>query len=72
MAAKKVYAVARGRATGIFTTWAECERHVKGYEGARYKSFTDVTEALAWLSGGWKNAPASKKEIGRASCRERV
>lgn len=67
MATKKVYAVARGRATGIFTTWAECERHVKGYEGARYKSFADVTEALAWLSGGWKSAPASKKAPAAAT-----
>ena len=67
MATKKVYAVARGRATGIFTTWAECERHVKGYEGARYKSFADVTEALAWLSGGWKSAPASKKAPASAT-----
>ena len=60
MAGKKVYAVARGRATGIFTTWAECERHVKGFEGARYKSFTDVREALAWLSGGWKISKAHR------------
>ena len=60
MAGKKVYAVARGRATGIFTTWAECERHVKGFEGARYQSFTDVREALAWLSGGWKTGAQKK------------
>ena len=60
MAEKKVYAVARGRATGIFTTWAECERHVKGFAGARYKSFTDVREALAWLSGGWKISKAHR------------
>ena len=60
MTGKKVYAVARGRATGIFTTWAECERHVKGFEGARYKSFTDVGEALAWLSGGWKKGTTQR------------
>ncbi|SDG13843.1 ribonuclease HI [Selenomonas sp. WCT3] len=49
---KKVYAVRAGRACGIFTTWDECKKQVDGYAGARYKGFTDVAEALAWLNGG--------------------
>lgn len=48
---KKVYAVRRGRATGIFTSWAECKKQVDGFQGARYKGFTDPQEALAWLAG---------------------
>lgn len=47
---KKVYAVRRGRAAGIFTTWAECKKQIDGFAGARYKGFTDVAEALKWLS----------------------
>lgn len=50
MAANKVYAVARGRAVGIFMSWSECEKQVAGYPGARFQSFTDIREALAWLS----------------------
>ena len=60
MTAKKVYAVARGRAVGIFTSWSECAKQVRGFAGARFQSFTDVNAALAWLSGakGTASAPA--------------
>lgn len=45
----KVYAVATGRQTGIFSTWDECKEQVNGYPNAKYKGF--ATEALAkeWL-----------------------
>lgn len=52
MAGKKIYAVRKGRETGLFTTWAECQRQVTGYSGAEYKSFTDVDEARAFLTTG--------------------
>lgn len=29
------YAVVRGRCTGVYKTWSECERQVKGYRNAR-------------------------------------
>ena len=48
---KKVYAVRVGRSSGIFTSWAECKKQVDGFPAARYKSFTDIAEALKWLSG---------------------
>ena len=50
MAGKKVYAVRAGRKTGIFTTWAECKAQVDGFQGARFKGFTDPNEALQWLN----------------------
>ncbi len=56
MASKKVYAVRRGRACGIFTSWDECQKQVTGYAGAQFKGFTDVREALAWLNGGHTRA----------------
>ncbi len=46
----KFYAVARGRKTGIFTSWPEAERQVKGFAGARFKSFKTEQEALAFLA----------------------
>ncbi len=45
----KFYAVATGRKTGIFTTWPEAERQVKGFPGAKYKSFKTRADALAFL-----------------------
>ena len=65
MTAKKVYAVARGRAVGIFTSWSECEKQVKGFAGARFQSFTDINAALAWLSGT-KDTPAQKNAAPKA------
>ena len=48
---KKIYAVRNGRQTGLFTTWAECQKQVNGYAGARFKGFTNAEEAMRWLSG---------------------
>ncbi|MEZ2716480.1 ribonuclease H1 domain-containing protein [Niallia circulans] len=45
MAAKKYYVVWNGRKTGIFSTWAECERQTKGFKGASFKSFPTLEEA---------------------------
>jgi len=49
MASKKYYAVLKGRKTGIFTNWQECEEQVKGFSGAVYKSFKTREEAEAAL-----------------------
>ena len=45
MAKQKFYVVWNGLETGIFTSWKECERQVKGVEGAMYKSFNSREEA---------------------------
>ncbi len=45
MAKQKFYVVWNGLETGIFTSWKECERQVKGVEGAKYKSFDTREEA---------------------------
>jgi ribonuclease HI len=39
MPKQKFYVVWKGRAAGIFTSWAECERQVKGFVGAEFKAF---------------------------------
>ncbi|BAY29709.1 hypothetical protein NIES2107_15530 [Nostoc carneum NIES-2107] len=49
MASQKYYAVLHGRETGIFTSWAECEKQIKGFSGAVYKSFKTRGEAEAAL-----------------------
>ena len=47
MAKQKQYVVWKGRKTGIFTTWADCEKQVKGFVGAQYKAFESNKEAEA-------------------------
>lgn len=55
--AKKVYAVRKGRTTGIFMSWDDCKAQVDGFAGAEYKSFADPAEAMAYL--GLTEGPAS-------------
>lgn len=45
----KYYAVKVGRVTGIYNTWSECEKQVKGLSGATYKSFKTEDEAKEYL-----------------------
>ncbi|MDD7403140.1 MAG: ribonuclease H family protein [Butyribacter sp.] len=49
---KKIYAVRKGRQTGLFATWAECQKQVTGYSGAEFKGFATKEEAMAFLGGG--------------------
>ncbi len=64
----KFYAVFQGRATGLFSTWADCEAQVKGYAGAKFKSFPTQAEAEAALnnfdhhqSPRWHTPPGQPK-----------
>lgn len=46
---KKYYAVRVGLTPGIYLTWPDCERQVKGYPGAQYKSFPTEAEARQFV-----------------------
>ena len=52
MAKQKVYAVRKGKKTGVFTSWDECSASVSGFPGAQYKGFSTKEEAGAWLAEG--------------------
>lgn len=41
----KFYVVWRGLTPGIYSSWNECEKQVKGVDGARFKSFKSREEA---------------------------
>jgi ribonuclease HI len=59
---KKYYAVARGHIPGVYDTWfgpGAAEEQVRGYKGARYKSFPSKAEAREWL----KNPIFPKKTV---------
>lgn len=62
MAAKKVYAVKKGKQTGLFHTWDECRAAVDGYPGAKYKGFATVGEAREYLAGA---EPSAKVKQGK-------
>ena len=47
--AKKFYAVKSGRTPGIYETWSDCEKQVKGFGGAIYKLFPTKSEAQAFI-----------------------
>lgn len=59
--AKKVYAVKKGRTTGLFMSWDDCKEQVDGFAGAEYKSFADPAEAMAYLGLAGGTEPASER-----------
>lgn len=56
---KKYYAVQIGKVPGIYFTWDDCKAMVDGYPGAKYKSFTSLAEAEAFVKG--EESDANKK-----------
>ena len=56
----KLYAVRKGRTTGIFWTWAECKAQVMGYSGAQFKGFNDPEAAEAYLQETHDAAPINE------------
>jgi ribonuclease HI len=67
---QKYYVVWKGRKSGIFTSWAECEKQVKGFAAAQYKSFDSLKEAeTAYQSKyeAFKGKPASQGKWREAS-----
>jgi ribonuclease H-related protein len=51
MASKKYYAVKVGQTPGVYKTWDECSKQVKGYPGALFKSFPTESEAREYACG---------------------
>jgi ribonuclease HI len=67
---QKYYVVWNGRKPGIFTSWAECEKQVKGFAAAQYKSFGSLQEAEAAYQSeykAFKGKPSSQGKWREAS-----
>jgi len=67
---QKYYVVWKGHQSGIFTSWAECEKQVKGFPAAQYKSFDSLREAEAAYQSkyeAFKGKPASQGKWREAS-----
>ena len=52
MQKKKIYAVKKGRQTGLFASWDACRRMVHGFPGAVFQSFATEQEAAEYLADG--------------------
>ncbi|XP_072490410.1 ribonuclease H1-like isoform X2 [Notamacropus eugenii] len=49
LSAGMFYAVRRGRKTGVFPTWSECQAQVNRFPAARFKKFATEEEAWAFV-----------------------
>ena len=59
MTTKKYYAVVRGIEPGIYESWEKCQKQIKGFSNASYKSFLNKEDAITFFENGTSN----KKEI---------
>ena len=51
MAKQKFYVVWSGKKPGIYSSWTECEKQIKGVEGAKYKAFKTKELAVKAFKG---------------------
>jgi len=61
----KYYTVWKGRRTGVFTSWGECEKQVKGYVGAEFKAFDSMAEATRALAGRYQDYAGKASSSGK-------
>ena len=62
---QKFYVVWKGRKTGVFTAWAECEKQVKGFVHAQYKAFDSHAEAEAAFLAKFEDFKGRAASTGR-------
>ena len=65
MAAAKFYVVWKGRKRGIYNSWAECERQVKGYVAAQFKGFGTRAEAEAAFRRSYEDFEGKPSSMGK-------
>lgn len=63
---RRYYVVWVGVKPGIYTTWAEAEQQVKGFSGARHKSFYTLEDAEA----AYGNPPADISSASEKKCNQ--
>jgi ribonuclease HI len=65
MPKQKYYVVWKGRKTGIFTSWTECEKQVKGFVGAEYKAFGTLKEAESAFQSRYEEYKGKSSSLGK-------
>tara|TARA_Y100001970_G_scaffold288329_1_gene415310 strand:- start:751 stop:1389 length:639 start_codon:yes stop_codon:yes gene_type:complete len=51
----KYYAVRVGKKRGIYTSWMDCLKNIRGYKNAEFKQFNNEQDALTYLEYSDKN-----------------
>lgn len=65
MPKQKFHVVWKGRKTGIFTSWAECEKQVKGFVAAEYKAFGTLKEAESAFRSEYEAYKGKPSSLGK-------
>lgn len=65
MPKQKFYVVWKGRKTGIFASWVECEKQVKGFVGAEYKAFGTRKEADSAFRSKYDSFKGKPSSLGK-------
>ncbi len=65
MPKQKFYVVWKGRKTGIFTSWADCEKQVKGFVAAEYKAFGSLKEAESAFRSEYEAYKGKPSSLGK-------
>jgi ribonuclease HI len=64
---QKYYVVWDGNNPGIYDSWAECQLQIKGYPGAKYKSFKTKAEATQAFRDGFGSHIGTKKTKSKSA-----
>lgn len=62
MAKKKYYTVWVGNTPGVYDSWDECQKQIKGFNGAKFKSFESKEEAEKAFDENYSNHIGNKTE----------
>lgn len=62
MAKKNFYCVKKGLVPGIYKTWDECQKNVKGFPGAEFKGFATLSEAEDYMANTPNVQPTMDKQ----------
>ncbi len=55
----------KGRKTGVFASWVECEKQVKGFVGAQFKAFESETKADAAFLSKYDDYKGKPSTLGK-------
>ena len=61
----KILRVWKGRKPGIFTSWAECEKQVKGFAAAQFKAFESLKEAESAYQSKYEAFKGKPSSLGK-------
>lgn len=70
MAKQKFYVVWKGKEPGVYDKWKECERQIRNFDGAVYKSFVDIELAKKAFDDDYRNYIG--KDFGKLTEAEKI